>query len=103
MVKVVSGGSKVGVDSVGIVCVVVGLVVVCRAPGRELGLENTHFSRFGYLPDLESASNARCSSQGKGTVEAQNAQLPPFSEGRNFPEQPPFMWVQSDARITHKD
>ena len=54
--KVVSDGSKVGVDSVGIVCVVVGLVVACRAPGRELGLENTHFSRFGYLPDLESAS-----------------------------------------------
>ena len=55
MVKIVSGGSKVGVDSVSIVCVDVGLEGACRAPGRELGLENTHFSRFGYLPDLESA------------------------------------------------
>ena len=56
MVKVVSGGSKVGVDSAGIVCVAVGLVVACRAPGRELGLENTYFSRFVYLPDVESAN-----------------------------------------------
>ena len=55
MVKVVSGGSKVGVDSVGVVCVSVGLVGACRAPGRELELANTHFSRFYYLPDLESA------------------------------------------------
>ena len=42
MVKVGSGGSRVIVDSV-------------RAPGRELELENTLFSRFVYLPDLESA------------------------------------------------
>ena len=43
MVKIVSGGSKVGVDSVGIVCVTVGLVVACRALGRELELANTLF------------------------------------------------------------
>ena len=54
MVKIVSGGSKVGVDSVSIVCVDVGLEGACRAPGRELKLANTHFSRFYYLPDLES-------------------------------------------------
>ena len=57
MVKIVSGGSKVGVDSVGIVCVDVGLEGACRAPGRELKLANTHFSRFYYLPDLESATD----------------------------------------------
>ena len=56
MVKIVSGGSKVGVDSVGTVCVAVGLEGACRAPGRELELANTHFSRFVYLPDLESAT-----------------------------------------------
>ena len=55
MVKIVSGGSKVGVDSVSIVCVDVGLEGACRAPERELKLANTHFSRFGYLPDSESA------------------------------------------------
>ena len=55
MVKVGSGGSRVIVDSVSVVCVVVGLVSACRAPGRELELENTLFSRFVYLPDLESA------------------------------------------------
>jgi len=56
MVKVGSGGSRVIVDSVSIVCVVVGLVGACRAPGRELELENTLFKRFCYLPDVESAS-----------------------------------------------
>ena len=55
MVKVGSGGSQVMVDYVSVVCVVVGLVGACRAPGRELELENTLFSRFVYLPDLESA------------------------------------------------
>jgi len=43
MVKVGSGGSQVMVDSAGIVCVAVGLVGACRAPGRELELENTLF------------------------------------------------------------
>ena len=70
MVKIVSGGSKVGLDSVSIVCVAVGLEGACRAPERELKLANTHFSRFYYLPDSESAycesgrgakwSRARC-------------------------------------------
>ena len=54
--KIVSGGSKVGLDFVSIVCVGVGLEGACRAPvRRELKLANTHFSRFYYLPDLESA------------------------------------------------
>ena len=43
LVKGGSGGPKVGVDSVGIVCVVVGLVGACRALGRELRLANTLF------------------------------------------------------------
>ena len=43
MVKVVSGGSKVMVDSVGIVCVAEGLVGACRALGRDLELANTLF------------------------------------------------------------
>ena len=43
MVKIVSGGSKAGVDSFGIVCVAVGLVGACRALGRELELANTLF------------------------------------------------------------
>ena len=60
MVKVGSGGSRVIVDSFSVVCVGVGVVGACRLqspwpPGRELELENTLFSRFVYLPDLESA------------------------------------------------
>jgi len=43
-VKVVAGGSKVMVDSVGIVCVAEGLVgACCRALGRDLELANTLF------------------------------------------------------------